>query len=196
MLSLVQVTLKISFICCHSTPNNPFRAEEVIDSSWKTWCSGYRRLRISCLPDLSSYSLGGRRAEEVIDSSSNDLVQRVQEASAFHSTLKEGFAGQYIFSLWRRADEVIDSSSEDLVQRVQDITGSEGAWAGLDPVAGSFTSTVSRLNMRNRYKNSTFRELVMSGEGTWAGLDPPVGGSFTSIVCILQSCNSCEHFLS
>ncbi len=40
MLSLVQVTLKISFICCHSTPNNPFRAEEVIDSSWKTWCSG------------------------------------------------------------------------------------------------------------------------------------------------------------
>ncbi len=83
MLSLVQVTMKISFICCHSTPNNPFRAEEVIDSSWKTWCSGYRRLRISCLPDLSSYSLGGRRAEEVIDSSSDDLVQRVQEASVF-----------------------------------------------------------------------------------------------------------------
>jgi NADPH:quinone reductase-like Zn-dependent oxidoreductase len=39
-------------------------------------------------------------------------------------------------------DEVINSSDEDVVQRVRDITSGEGAWAGLDPVAGSFTSTL------------------------------------------------------
>lgn len=42
---------------------------------------------------------------------------------------------------------MIDSSKEDVVQRVKDITGGEGAWAALDPVAGSFTSTV-RIDAR------------------------------------------------
>ena len=31
------------------------------------------------------------------------------------------------------------------MQRVQEITGGEGAYAALDPVAGDFTSTVSRM---------------------------------------------------
>lgn len=42
-----------------------------------------------------------------------------------------------------RADHVINQQEEDIVQRVLEITGGEGAYAALDPVAGDFTSTVS-----------------------------------------------------
>jgi threonine dehydrogenase-like Zn-dependent dehydrogenase len=42
-----------------------------------------------------------------------------------------------------RADHVINQKEEDVVQRVMEITGGEGAYAALDPVAGDFTSTVS-----------------------------------------------------
>lgn len=40
------------------------------------------------------------------------------------------------------ADEVINEKEEDVVARVQDITGGEGAYAALDPVAGDFTATM------------------------------------------------------
>jgi NADPH:quinone reductase-like Zn-dependent oxidoreductase len=42
-----------------------------------------------------------------------------------------------------RADYVINESEEDIVTRVKDITGGEGAYAALDPIAGDFTGTVS-----------------------------------------------------
>jgi len=34
------------------------------------------------------------------------------------------------------------STKEDVVVRVKEITGGAGAWAALDPVAGTFTRTV------------------------------------------------------
>lgn len=33
-------------------------------------------------------------------------------------------------------------STKDVVERVKEFTGGAGAWAALDPVAGTFTSTV------------------------------------------------------
>jgi NADPH:quinone reductase-like Zn-dependent oxidoreductase len=42
----------------------------------------------------------------------------------------------------RGATEVIVSTEEDVVQRVKEITNGEGAWAALDPMAGTFTSTM------------------------------------------------------
>jgi hypothetical protein len=43
----------------------------------------------------------------------------------------------------RRADEVINSQTEDVVARVKEITGGQGAYSALDPVAGYTTSDVS-----------------------------------------------------
>ena len=43
-----------------------------------------------------------------------------------------------------RADHVINQEQEDVVQRVLEITGGEGAYAALDPIAGDFTGTVGR----------------------------------------------------
>lgn len=42
------------------------------------------------------------------------------------------------------ADHVINQKEEDVVQRVMEITGGEGAYAALDPVAGDFTGTLLR----------------------------------------------------
>mmetsp|Transcript_1051 Transcript_1051/g.3213 ORF Transcript_1051/g.3213 Transcript_1051/m.3213 type:complete len:338 (+) Transcript_1051:236-1249(+) len=41
------------------------------------------------------------------------------------------------------ADEIINSSKEDLVARVKEITGGEGAYAALDPVAGITTGQMA-----------------------------------------------------
>jgi hypothetical protein len=54
-----------------------------------------------------------------------------------------------------RADHVINQKEEDIVQRVMEITGGEGAYAALDPVAGDFTSTVS-------YKSAIPQAVVWS----------------------------------
>lgn len=43
----------------------------------------------------------------------------------------------------RRADEVIDQTAEDFVARTKDITGGDGAYSALDPIAGTATSQVS-----------------------------------------------------
>jgi NADPH:quinone reductase-like Zn-dependent oxidoreductase len=43
-----------------------------------------------------------------------------------------------------RADHVINQEDEDVVQRVLEITGGEGAYAALDPIAGDFTGTVGQ----------------------------------------------------
>jgi hypothetical protein len=42
-----------------------------------------------------------------------------------------------------RADEVINSQTEDMDARVMDITGGQGAYSALDPVAGHTTSQAS-----------------------------------------------------
>ena len=46
-----------------------------------------------------------------------------------------------------RADHVINQEEEDVVQRVLEITGGEGAYAALDPIAGDFSGTVSRASL-------------------------------------------------
>ena len=42
-----------------------------------------------------------------------------------------------------RADLVVNAEKEDLVQRSREVTGGHGAYTSLDPVAGTFTDTVS-----------------------------------------------------
>lgn len=48
-----------------------------------------------------------------------------------------------------RADEVINSQTEDVVARVKEITGGQGAYAALDPVAGYNTSEASWRRQMN-----------------------------------------------
>lgn len=68
------------------------------------------------------------------------------EAEVAHGGAFRGGGGRSGAAPCCRADEIINSSAEDVAARVKEITGGEGAYSGLDPVAGTGTGTVTSAN--------------------------------------------------